>query len=102
MPSKGSGRTSSFPIPDTFKQITVLEWDTPTISRQIPRSIAKLYSPAMDESDLLRVPFVDQPMAALSSSYFYPSEGEGGAQGSLRLEGKCHSQGGGSRLLRQL
>lgn len=77
MPSRGSSHSFFAPIPEEFRHIKDLEWETPTRSRCIPCSMSRIYAPAKEDEETSRVPIVDQPVAALSSSSFHPSQGEG-------------------------
>lgn len=78
MPSGGSSSAFSAPIPQEFVRIRDQEWDSPNRHRRFPRGLSKLYAPAKQDEEAAQVPKVDQPVAALSSSTFYPSQGEGG------------------------
>lgn len=93
MPTKGPNKPTVLPFPDSFKQVMEAEWQPPSRSRCTTRAVDRLYSLPEDVTAMLKVPLVDQPMAALSSAAVLPSEGEGGPKIPATGGWKEHSSG---------
>lgn len=70
-------------MPVSFKQIIEAEWQEPSRTRRAPKTISKLYAMPDETKVLLKVPSVDQPVAAVAVlPTIIPSEGEGGPKDS--------------------
>lgn len=77
-PSSASDRSLTVPLPHSFKQIIENEWREPSKPRRVPRSITRLYGVSGKDANFLKIPSVDQPVAALASSSVILTDGDNG------------------------
>uniref|UniRef100_A0ACB8FK42 Uncharacterized protein n=1 Tax=Sphaerodactylus townsendi TaxID=933632 RepID=A0ACB8FK42_9SAUR len=57
-----------FPFPEYFETQVTNEWDKPTANRRCPNFLRKLYALPSYANDILQVPIIDGPVAALQST----------------------------------
>uniref|UniRef100_A0ACB8G340 Uncharacterized protein n=1 Tax=Sphaerodactylus townsendi TaxID=933632 RepID=A0ACB8G340_9SAUR len=66
-----------FPFPEYFETQVTNEWDKPAANRRCPNFLRKLYALPAYANDILQVPIIDGPVAALQSTGAVSKDGRG-------------------------
>uniref|UniRef100_A0ACB8FVY1 Uncharacterized protein n=1 Tax=Sphaerodactylus townsendi TaxID=933632 RepID=A0ACB8FVY1_9SAUR len=66
-----------FPFPEYFETQVINQWEKPAANKRCPNFLRKLYDLPVYANNILQVPIIDGPVAALQSSGLVSKDGRG-------------------------